>query len=80
MIILMLGYCMHYRTIMCALNIFDLFRLQPSYREGRLEQVFKSCSLKLELWLWQESLDAFEESLHQVGGEIVKKMLIPFLN
>ncbi|MGO2512660.1 ABC transporter substrate-binding protein [Marinomonas polaris] len=68
---------------LCAPNIFrtSFSAWQPSYPMGKvaLEQGFKKVvTLSWNYGFGQESLDAFEESFTSGGGEIVKKMLVPF--
>ncbi|ADZ90827.1 ABC transporter substrate-binding protein [Marinomonas mediterranea] len=68
---------------LCAPNIFrtSFSAWQPSYPMGKiaLEQGFKKVvTLSWNYGFGKESLDAFEESFTSGGGEIVKKMLIPF--
>lgn len=68
---------------LCAPNIFrtSFSAWQPSYPMGKvaLEKGFKKVvTLSWNYGFGQESLDAFEESFTSGGGEIVKKMLVPF--
>ncbi|TYL46914.1 ABC transporter substrate-binding protein [Marinomonas sp. IMCC 4694] len=68
---------------LCAPNIFrtSFSSWQPSYPMGKiaLEQGFKKViTMSWNYGFGKESLDAFEESFESGGGEIVKKILVPF--
>ncbi|EBA00584.1 ABC transporter substrate-binding protein [Marinobacter sp. ELB17] len=68
---------------LCAPNIFrtSFSSWQPSYPMGKvaLEKGYKKIyAISWNYGMGQESLDAFEESFTAGGGEIVKKVLLPF--
>lgn len=68
---------------LCAPNIFrtSFSSWQPSYPMGKiaLEQGFKKViTMSWNYGFGKESLAAFEESFESGGGEIVKKILVPF--
>lgn len=68
---------------LCSPNIFrtSFSSWQPSYPMGKiaLEKGYKKVyAISWNYGMGQESLDAFEESFTAGGGEIVKKVLLPF--
>ncbi len=68
---------------LCAPNIFrtSFSSWQPSYPMGKvaLDNGYKRVvTMSWNYGMGRESLDAFEESFTAGGGEIVKKILVPF--
>lgn len=68
---------------LCAPNIFrtSFSSWQPSYPMGKvaLDKGYKKVyAISWNYGMGRESLDAFEESFEAGGGEIVKKVLMPF--
>ncbi len=68
---------------MCAPNVFrtSFSSWQPSYPMGKvaLDSGYKKVvTMSWNYGMGKESLDAFEESFSAGGGEVVKKILVPF--
>lgn len=68
---------------LCAPNVFrtSFSSWQPSYPMGQvaLDKGYKKVvTMSWNYGMGKESLDAFEESFSAGGGEIVKKILVPF--
>ncbi len=68
---------------LCAPNVFrtSFSSWQPSYPMGKvaLDKGYKKVvTMSWNYGMGKESLDAFEESFTAGGGEVVKKILVPF--